>query len=246
MKYQKDQRERQVFLAFAAAASLPMDPISVVSRDPPEPDIRCTVDGVGPLAFELVEIVDPALASGLSDALELKPLFKSAYEDALRHGRASKSRFENAAFLVKFDPQTSLRRRRAAIAPIIKFLESVPPDFVGECDLSVCTLSDVSMLWIVRGGFHGPIFDVSSGGAICIQARPRIQDKFTKTYHCDAPIEMLAYYHLQPPFPTEIWLPDVRTFIEGNLVKSPFRRVWIFDYGQKAVIHVHPAYSDAG
>jgi len=57
----KDEWERKVFAEFAAAAGLEVDPASVTSGVPPQPDIRFTVRGVERWA-ELVEITDQDLA----------------------------------------------------------------------------------------------------------------------------------------------------------------------------------------
>ena len=56
----KAKHERDVFLAFASAASLAVDPLSVQSREPPEPDIWCLLGG-NPVFFELGRLLDQGL-----------------------------------------------------------------------------------------------------------------------------------------------------------------------------------------
>jgi len=66
---EKAAREICVFLVFAEFAEregLSVRPGSVVSRHPPEPDVLCEVEGEWTVAFELVEIVDSALAENIS------------------------------------------------------------------------------------------------------------------------------------------------------------------------------------
>jgi len=58
----KAAREARVFQAFIDMARLPISPQSVESRRPPEPDILCCHRDEGRVAFELVEICDPAIA----------------------------------------------------------------------------------------------------------------------------------------------------------------------------------------
>lgn len=53
----KEAHERRVFLEFAAAAALAVDPRLVVSRPPPEPDLLCDVHGL-PVYFELGRLLD--------------------------------------------------------------------------------------------------------------------------------------------------------------------------------------------
>lgn len=57
----KDEWERKIFTEFALAAGLKVDPGSVTSGVPPQPDIRFTVHGIEQWA-ELVEITDQDLA----------------------------------------------------------------------------------------------------------------------------------------------------------------------------------------
>ena len=62
----KSDRELRVFREFSRRSSLAIDPSSIVSRVPPEPDILCDVQGEGPVAFELKEICDEDLAETMS------------------------------------------------------------------------------------------------------------------------------------------------------------------------------------
>lgn len=61
--------ERAVFREFAQAARVRVVPNSIQSRPPPEPDILCEIGGVGPVAFELVQLVDQDLAHGVALAV---------------------------------------------------------------------------------------------------------------------------------------------------------------------------------
>ena len=63
------RRERENFERFTKAAGLDVLPNSIESREPPEPDILCSIEGRGPVAFELVELVDPSYAEMESIAL---------------------------------------------------------------------------------------------------------------------------------------------------------------------------------
>lgn len=58
----KKEMDVAVFLRFLEASGLPIDRNSVEKRSPPEPDILCTYQSEGAVAFELVEMCDPRLA----------------------------------------------------------------------------------------------------------------------------------------------------------------------------------------
>ena len=63
---QKAETELKVFANFLKLARLPISPESVEKRLPPEPDLLCSHDEEGEVAFELVELCDPNLARALA------------------------------------------------------------------------------------------------------------------------------------------------------------------------------------
>lgn len=68
----KSQHEREVFLEFARAATLPIEPASVESRPPREPDIRCLLDNE-PVYFELGRLLDKGLQRLKLKAMRVAP-----------------------------------------------------------------------------------------------------------------------------------------------------------------------------
>ena len=64
----KGKIEVAVFLRFLEASHLLIDRNSVEKRSPPEPDILCTHQSEGAVAFELVEMCDPQLARSIATA----------------------------------------------------------------------------------------------------------------------------------------------------------------------------------
>jgi hypothetical protein len=61
-KEDKRERERKIFARFALAARPDIDLATIESRDPSQPDIRCSTLGGTPLAFELVELCPEEVA----------------------------------------------------------------------------------------------------------------------------------------------------------------------------------------
>src|SRR5664280_1879534 len=61
-KEDKAERERKIFARYALAARSDIDPATIESREPPEPDIRCSTTDGTPLAFELVELCPEEVA----------------------------------------------------------------------------------------------------------------------------------------------------------------------------------------
>jgi hypothetical protein len=62
----KAAHEVKIFLEFIEKSRLPIDPHTVESRNPQEPDIRCIDSTAGPRAFELVQLTDPQLAQDIA------------------------------------------------------------------------------------------------------------------------------------------------------------------------------------
>lgn len=64
----KGEKELEVFMEFLEKSKLPINPVTVEKRLPPEPDIFCQTDSGQCIAFELVEICDRKLAKAINDA----------------------------------------------------------------------------------------------------------------------------------------------------------------------------------
>ena len=62
----KSEFEIAIFKGFIEKAGLPIDPQSIVKRDPPEPDLLCLHKDDGYVAFELMEICDSDLTNAMS------------------------------------------------------------------------------------------------------------------------------------------------------------------------------------
>ena len=62
-------REKKIFSLFAEACALPVRPESIEKRNPPEPDILCEIKGEGPVAFEMVELIDQNIAQGTNEQI---------------------------------------------------------------------------------------------------------------------------------------------------------------------------------
>ena len=64
---EKAQIELAIFANFIRFSGLPIPVSTAEKRNPPEPDILCSLGTEGKVAFELVEICDPNIARALAD-----------------------------------------------------------------------------------------------------------------------------------------------------------------------------------
>ena len=65
---EKAAYEREIFDQFWPVAGLRVVPDTIQNRAPPEPDILCEIEGDGPVAFELVRLIDQDLARAIGTA----------------------------------------------------------------------------------------------------------------------------------------------------------------------------------
>jgi hypothetical protein len=232
-------RELKIFSTFAKACGLPIQPNSIEKRQPPEPDILCMIEGEGPVAFEMVEIIDEDLARRTYGQIKFHGLFEQAYKDLQPDRYESfRKKFHNALIYVKFYSTASSRIRGNAIPMILDLLMGTETNFIGTLTppQESPLYEAVKGIDVSRGGFIGPCFDVEAVGSFADPTIERIDTKFQKNYRTLYPVELLAYYELQPVLPESTWVPRVQEYVRQNLQGSLFRRVWIFDVGTETII----------
>lgn len=242
MKDSQRKSELAIFRAFADVCPLNVVLISIETRNPPEPDVVCEIgNGEEKVAFELVEIIDDGWASLTSGQLRDSSSLRDAYKSRTGDQRiALDRRLGNALVYVSFCAGISAKRRRAAVLGILEYLSTILPDFTGDWKPPAdCALHNtVRSIRISRGDFAGPEFDVEAVAAIGDPTVDTIRTKWAKNYSSPHPIELLAYYELQPQASEALWLPTLESFLRDNWVWSPFRRVWLFDVGPRTISRV--------
>jgi hypothetical protein len=223
--------ERRVFGAFAEG-SLELSPRGFDTRQPPEPDIRCYLADGTVTSFELVRIVDPALATAMNEADHLESALSSAYSEEALPG------FTDALVGVMFTRKSGRRQRVNCIPRLFDYLGTLPSYFTGSrhIPIQLALREHVVLVRVYRGRFVGPMFRVDAGAVVQDPILDRVRGKFAKHYETDTPVELLAYYEHQPTVRVEFTLPRVQEFIDSSLATSPFSRVWVFDAAQNEVL----------
>lgn len=241
--------ERAIFAEFVRAAHLPVRLGSITSRPSPEPDIRCEVEGEGPVAFELGEVVSPALEQATSERVAARLAFRSIYE-ALpgdQRSRLDASLGGPPAVFVAFPAHTSPGRWRHAVGPILTALvdrstANAPEDRLREGELPVWLIPSLRRLVaevLVQRSTGGPFLGVMEMTEHVDATQRLLSKKFTKHYRTDAPIELLAYFEAAPRPRDPDWQNEALGLIRAGLPQSPFRRVWLFDWFTLSAI-AHP------
>ncbi len=240
----KINQEIEVFKSFAKISQYKIVENSIIHKDPPEPDILCeTIDGKK-IAFELVECVFDNIARSFSDSAELTKIFYDKLKKLPVIQKKQIERiFRNACIAIDFKNNVSKTIRKRTIEKIFNFLLILKKDEEGKfIPKKFNSISDiVNCIYITRGKFNGPSFQVIDAGTfIGNPALTNIQKKFNKSYKSTAPIELLAYYYIQPEIPDNIWKFTLKNFISNNISHSPFQRVWLFSFPQNKILFTFP------
>ena len=239
-----DAPEVAVFKLFARAAKLPVLFDSVEKRPTPEPDVRCQIQGVGVVAFEVTEAIDPVFARQLGNQENLKAWFYDGLRSLPVAARQDLTlRLKDAIVHVEFHKEASLETRRRAIPIVLDRLRTIGVEVHGELVVRDWGLpSCVTWLRISRGGFSGPIFDTSRAVPVDNQLIPRLRKKFRKSlrYRTDARrIDLLVYERLSMPWAGE-WVPRVTAVLREEMPSSRFAKVWVFDASAEAILIEYP------
>lgn len=232
--------ELATFRRFAGVCPVIIQSESISKRQPPEPDIACTLRQTGEeVAFELVQIVDEGLARSSSHQTLDMESFRNAYRGDAELQAALDERFGDACISIAFVPGLASRHRRSSIQMVLRELATMDSAYVGEwrpphgsplCDI-------VWYILIRRGQFQGPDFYVPADTSIGDPTVARVKTKWHKVYRTQRPIELLAYYCVQPVGPEAWWLSSLRDFLGANWATGPFRRIWVFDSWEQTILY---------
>ena len=232
----KAERERKIFQLFAEAAHLPVIPGSIRSEPSPAPDILCEIQGRGPVAFELVEIVTPALVREMGNGQKLKEAFEKACE---RHSEIE-ARFHDALIYVGFLTYISIQQRLSVVPEVVDALLLDSENSRGYIEVPRKLRKVLAEISVTRGVSDGPAFGVMEMTERTEEIFRQIEKKCNKKYSSNHPIELLAYYISQPSSDSFNWQSGFHDYVLKNLSGCPFERVWVYDHWSKALKYVHP------
>ena len=230
------QKELKIFVAFAEVAKLPIIPNTIQKREPPEPDISCELEHEGTVAFELVEVIDSALAADVGEQIRVQESLRRASHES----SARLESFTDALIFVRFQRSAGVLTRESSITALFEFLRELPSGFAGDVIVPTAARLQraVKALRVSRGDCPpGPHFQVEAGRWLKDPIVECVRSKFKKKYETDSSIELLAYYDFHPSGLAEAHLSAVRQYVEANIVGSPFTRVWVYAAEERAVLY---------
>lgn len=221
--------ERAIFWEFAGACPLPIVPESIESREPPEPDILCSLATGEQIAFELVESIDSGLAADFNISVELPRLLK-------KHCPTLPGLGSGGLIAIDFKDEISKRTQIQAIPLLVEELKRVPAGHSGDWPFAdTLRHAGVRRIGVVPRDWGYLDFQVSPVTSISDPAPEQLAKKFGKTYGAECPIELLVYYDLQPCHVGSGFGPNLAKVVSDGIQASPFRRVWVYDRRSKRV-----------
>jgi len=248
--WDKARGERAIFRVFARAAGLPIRWPSIRSPPVPEPDIRCTVIGRGPVAFELGEVVYSRFAETTYQRQPLRRRFAEAYATLPAPIRSQLEQRLGGppVVFISFPGGTSPGTWQRVISPILAVLRQRAGTVEHGQELPVWHIKElkhlVTDMEIRRGAGRRASLHVVEMTEVDDQTMDLLKKKFGRPYRTSAPIELVAYYASQPPPRSEEWREEAGSFIAHHLDGSPFRRVWLFNNFTRSVSLVYPPLSN--
>lgn len=232
----KAEKEQIIFQLFTEAAHLPVISGSIRSEPPPAPDILCEIQGRGPVAFELVEIVTPALAQEMENGKRLEKAFKAACE---RHPELV-ARFRDALIYVGYLEGATIKKRLSVVPEVLDTLLQHSENSRGYISVPHNLRKVLAEISVSRGVSDGPAFGVMEMTERTEEIFIQIEKKCKKKYSSEHSIELLAHYTSQPSSNSFDWQSEFHDYVLKILSGCPFERVWVYDHWSKAIKYVYP------
>jgi hypothetical protein len=111
-------------------------------------------------------------------------------------------------------------------------------DFSGNVSLAKALADDLSRFHVSRGDFLGPSFHVDAVSSFSDPSLATITDKLCRSYGTKLPLELLAYFQLQPMKAGTPCAPGLEDVVRAHLEGSQFLRVWFFELSSREILAV--------
>ena len=231
------EREKEIFEAFAKVAAFKVLPDSIESRKPPEPDILCQIKGHGQVGFELTELIDQAHMSRIGLMFKTKQYLDNYWQRELNATDRALflDKFSDALLHFEYSQTTSFNVRKLVAKKMFPKLLHLPDHCDGEFLNSDPELAPV-LHWVQirRVDLIQPIIDVGSYGSLGDPTAQAIKNKFSMSYECNYPIELLAHINWGIMPHEDIWRHSAKN-AASQITDSPFRKIWVFDNTDKKI-----------
>jgi hypothetical protein len=238
----KADLERAIFERFAQDAGFTVRAQSITQPDPP--DVVCEFEGLGRVAFELVQLDDAEELQRMGYLHRAREFWSEATE-AL--GRDVMERHRGAQINVEFHRKANQRERRAALKLIAAALCELPegaertlfdklPPGLMAADLKYFPMSDGPLIFEVSG--FSVNFEASRCGPAGIDLT-RIDKKVAQySDGWGVRAELLAYARWGMPFSDQ--MHEVSQYLARRFPAGIFARAWIYELTSHRIVACAP------
>ncbi len=232
--------EEEIVRDLLRVAAIEIRPDGVCRAEPPFPDVLCTLTDGTRVAFELTEAIDPAVVRSVKSSNAARARM---YDYQGKMGSSDRAKLKgilgDAHVSVHYTTDMTEARFKQLLPGVFNLLLDLTPGMKGE--LEYRSLPDgIQRIYVTRG-MNGPLFG-PRGPALYVRetTASQIEKKFSKQYECDCPIELVVHSATKPLPPEPLWCEEVHEFVEREIKRSPFRKVWVFDFVRSAIQYAYP------
>jgi hypothetical protein len=248
MTHEENQRlkEKEVFGKFAGVCPLDIKLDSIETQNPPKPDIICQLADGSEVEYELGEAVDQQYQRRTNLSINQTLLGMRDYYDKMPESeKKDKLRrlYGDALINLTFKENATKTKRENAYPKIFGFLLNLEDDFSGDVDTNLQSFPKLCVrINIVRGNSDGPEFNENPASHISSGVLEVIKSKFSqkKSYETSGRLELLVHSYNKSIKPKQVWISNVKEYVEENIDYSKFERVWVFDYDDEEIEYVYP------
>lgn len=237
MKTQAED-EISVFHDFALDANLNIDFNSIVSKEPPHPDIFCIdVDG-NPMPFEITEIIDSQYAS-LNSLFYASIVMVREYHKSLSIDIRNQfdEKYKGYVMFINFKNDSKMLLRKKSLPKIFEFLRECIINQHTRIEFDLVLPSEcLQSINLSRTQLNNPpTFESSFCTSTIANPITTLINKSNKIYKSEHPLRLLAYWKSQPMLPDDCWLNETTAQVDALFLQSPFIEYWIYDWSNREV-----------
>ena len=108
------QQEKEKLLRHSIVAPFAVAPESIESRNKPEPDILCCIEGLGKVAFELTELIDQTYMDHLGPTFSIKLYLENYCDRKTSDSALFRDKYNDALLHFEFSEYSSFKERKKA------------------------------------------------------------------------------------------------------------------------------------
>ena len=243
-KLTKAEEERKTFEFLVSLTGMIVVPGSIQQNPPPSPDIECQIEGMGPMAFELVALDAEYTRTRLSQWRATRETWDRALATwPEKEQKMLLADCSNISLSLSIDEKTNTKGRAEIMKEIQACLLAKGPGFEGKLFEHDDDYPDgLEGARAFRDEItNGPRIYAPSAGPWLAPQIDKIREKLAeKNYRTERPLELIAYATHDEANGHVNSLAMIDECVQRHLPGSRFRRVWVLNRHFPERVYVYP------